>query len=85
MYFSFHVLLICARLVRNGTNCLKTTENHSPSTEMRNLTNQQYGEIYSADEQCRIVYGSGSYLCRVGDTESFISEVNVFISRTGGT
>ena len=50
---------------RNGTNCLKTTENPSPSAEISRLANQQYGEIYSADKQCRIIYGDGSYLCRV--------------------
>ena len=32
---------------------------------MSRLASQQFGTVYSADDQCSMIYGQGSYLCRV--------------------
>ena len=65
MCYIYIIYTLNLLLFRTGNNCLKSTENHSPGPEMSRLASQQFGTVYAADDQCSMIYGHGSYLCRV--------------------
>ncbi|KAL3886942.1 hypothetical protein ACJMK2_026898, partial [Sinanodonta woodiana] len=48
----------------NANNCMTIINNHHPDQQLTEYTKLFLGDLYSADDQCRMAYGQGSYVCR---------------------
>ena len=50
---------------RNNNNCMTSRSASYNASALDEYANQTAGQIYLPDEQCEIIDGTGSYLCRV--------------------
>ncbi|KAL3854150.1 hypothetical protein ACJMK2_013428 [Sinanodonta woodiana] len=79
------LISIAAHELGHSTNCLTTLSVGYNSTALSPFDQQNPGQIYSADTQCRYTQGNDSYLCRSFYDGNYTNICTAFYCKINGT